>query len=199
MGCGAAGPRAWWGTVSVRCADMRGEYGGAPWIWSVDEIERLLAGGGGADWWRWGTAQGRVLAHTHLQHALQTAALLAAACPDDAELGGGRPCGERPRASAAHGAVDETPRRGRCGGGAHGVGGAVARLVGLHVAYVQALLGGGEVVRAGAVGRQHVIDDASGRADVGGGAGGVPNAFAAGGRCRAAAPGRRCGEGQRVL
>ncbi len=98
---------------------------------SVDEIERLLAGAAARPV-EVGDGSGRVLAHTHLQHALQTAALLAAAHPDDAELA---------VAGLVHdlghllpGAVDETHAEVGAAAVRAALGERVAGLVGLHVA-----------------------------------------------------------------
>ena len=75
----------WVGTVAgCRRAEV-GENGAVIPELRVEDIERVLAGGATRPV-EVGDGSGRVLAHTHLAHALQTAALLRAARPDDDEL-----------------------------------------------------------------------------------------------------------------
>jgi predicted HD phosphohydrolase len=96
----------------------------------VDDIERVLAEG--ADRLvEVGDGSGHSLAQTHLQHALQTAALVRLAAPDDDELA---------VAGLVHdighlldGVVDETHAEGGAAAVREALGERVAGLVGLHV------------------------------------------------------------------
>ena len=98
---------------------------------SVEDIESLLAGPG-AQPVAVGDGSGRVLAHSHLDHALQVAAVLAAARPGDDELAVAGLVHDLGHLLAG---VDDA---GHAGAGAAAVRGAlgerVAGLVGLHVA-----------------------------------------------------------------
>jgi predicted HD phosphohydrolase len=118
---------------------------------SLDQIEALLASGAVRPV-EVGDGSGRVLDHSHLDHALQVAAVLHAACPDDAELA---------VAGLVHdighlldGVSDaEHAEAGQAALG-RALGPRVAGLVGLHVAakrYLVAVEGYGAVLSADSV------------------------------------------------